>query len=313
MSAPRQSCAKNWVFTLNNPTENFEAELIESMESLEDYQFVAGQREIAPETGTEHFQGMLVLRKKKRLAWLRRHLLDTAHWEVMKGTPAQALAYCTKEESRKPFYEPFTWGEEPHNTQGTRNDLLAVKALIDSGATESRIAEEHFASWVRHHRGFREYKRIKVSPRDWETDVWVIIGPTGTGKSRAANEADTPDNTYYKQAHTEWWDGYEQQPTVVLDDFYGWVRYDEMLRLMDRYPVMVQTKGGQTHFLAKRLIITSNTLPQNWYPKIHASTVSLSAFYRRVSKWTYMGHRASIVARDWISFEEMCQSFDDTL
>lgn len=306
-----QPFAKNWVFTQNNPSENFEAELMDACESSDCYQFFAGQRELAPETGTEHFQGCLVLSKKKRLSWLKTHLLDTAHWEVMRGTPQQAIAYCTKEESRKPGYDPITWGEEPRNRQGKRNDLDAVKALIDAGADEAKITEEHFSSWIRHYRGFREYKRIKVTPRDWKTEVWVVIGPTGTGKSKLAAESeDDRSKLYYKQAHTDWWDGYEGQPTVVMDDFYGWVRYDEMLRLMDRYPQLVQTKGGQVQFLAKRIIITSNTSPPSWYKKISATTAGLSAFNRRVDKWIYQPSiGVSIAASDWNSFEEMFQTY----
>lgn len=314
MAAPQrtsaQSNGKNWIFTLNNPCATFEADLLEAMEANDCYQFLAGQREIAPTTGTEHFQGMLCLSKRKRMQWLKTHLLDTAHWEIMMGKPSQALAYCTKEDTRKPGYEPITWGEEPNNHQGKRNDLEAVKSLIDSGATESTIAEEHFTSWVRHYRGFREYKRIKVSPRTWATDVWVIIGPTGTGKSRMASESDEPANLYYKQAHSDWWDGYDAQPTVIMDDFYGWVRYDEMLRLMDRYPMLVQTKGGQTQFLAKKLILTSNTMPPLWYPKIAASLVGLSAFLRRVSRWVFLGNNASTVANTYDVFVQRVEELN---
>ncbi|QDJ95233.1 replication-associated protein [Capybara virus 13_cap1_257] len=310
--AARSSAIKNWVFTLNNPSEDFEARLLETLEANANFKFVAGQREIAPTTGTEHFQGLVVLEEKKRLSWLREFFSDTAHFEVMRGRIPQALAYCTKEETRKPHYEPITWGEQPQNAQGKRNDLDAVKALIDSGASESTIAEEHFSSWVRHHKGFREYKRMKITPRDWKTEVWVIIGPTGTGKSRAAAASqENPSQLYYKQAHTDWWDGYDGQETVILDDFYGWVRYDEMLRLMDRYPMLVQIKGGQTQFLAKTIVLTSNTMPSSWYPKIAASTAGMSAFFRRVTRWTFLGNHVSMHANSYEEFDEKIQSTPD--
>lgn len=31
---------------------------------------------------------------------------------------------------------------------------------------------------------------------------------------------------------------------MVIDDFYGWIPYDEMLRVMDRYPHKVPIKGA---------------------------------------------------------------------
>lgn len=293
-----------WVFTLNNPADTFEKDIFALLESDDRYVFFAGQREIAPETGTVHFQGLLVLNKRVRLSWVKKKVIDAAHWEPMKGTIHQALAYVTKLESREPDYSPITWGEEPENQQGKRNDLLAVKALIDSGATESQIAEEHFIPWVSHYRGFREYKRLKVSPRNWKTEVWVIIGPTGTGKSQMASESAPQSELYYKQAHSDWWDGYDGHPIVVLDDFYGWIRFDEMLRLMDRYPMMVQTKGGQTQFLPKKIFITSNCLPQLWYPKLSVLTARFDAFLRRVTKWIFLGHHASTATKTWETFQE---------
>lgn len=93
---------------------------------------------------------------------------------------------------------------------------------------------------------------------------------------------------------------------MVLDDFYGWLKYDEMLRLMDRYPMLVQTKGGQATFLAKKLLITSNTLPASWYPKISSDSRStrMAPFYRRVDKWIYMGTHFSIATKTWQDFSE---------
>lgn len=35
--------------------------------------------------------------------------------------------------------------------------------------------------------------------------------------------------------------GYVGQPTVVFDDFYSWFPYDFILRLLDRYPLVVNT------------------------------------------------------------------------
>jgi len=65
-----------------------------------------------------------------------------------------------------------------------------------------------------------------------------------------------------------WWDGYEGQHTVVIDEFYSWLRYDFFLRLTDRYPLQVETKGGSVHFVSHRIVFTSNTPPSEWYPNI---------------------------------------------
>lgn len=53
---------------------------------------------------------------------------------------------------------------------------------------------------------------------------------------------------------------------------------------MDRYPMMVQTKGGQTQFLAKDLIITSNSQPWEWYNNEKIKH-RMEPFYRRIDRW----------------------------
>lgn len=119
-----------------------------------------------------------------------------------------------------------------------------------------------------------------VSPRNWEMEVIVLYGPTGTGKSKYCN--DSFESPYWKQ-RGKWWDNYQHQETVILDEFYGWLQWDVLLRLCDRYPLLVETKGGQIQFSTKRIVFTSNTVPSLWYKNVY-----FDAFVRRVNKWIYM-------------------------
>lgn len=59
----------------------------------------------------------------------------------------------------------------------------------------------------------------------------------GTSR-RASEEAKTNELIYYKPRGT-WWDGYYQQPNIILDDFNGWIPYDELFKILDRYPYRV--------------------------------------------------------------------------
>lgn len=106
---PIRPCAKRWVFTLNNPSTSFEDDLQEYADSHDTVQYFAGQREIAPTTGTEHIQGHIIFTKRLTLVSVRK-ILDNAHWEVAKGTHEQIIAYVHKLETRKPDSEPFEWG-----------------------------------------------------------------------------------------------------------------------------------------------------------------------------------------------------------
>jgi hypothetical protein len=158
--------------------------------------------------------------------------------------------------------------------------LLEIKKAIDEGSTFEEIADSHFDLYVRYYKGLEKYKMLKSKPRNHHVDVIVIQGPTGTGKSKWA--MDNYPNAYWKQ-RSNWWDNYEDQETVIIDEFYGWLPFDLLLRLCDRYPLLVETKGGQVQFIAKTIIITTNALPSSWYKSCY-----FPSFARRVTKWMVM-------------------------
>lgn len=129
------------------------------------------------------------------------------------------------------------------------------------------IAEEHFGDFLRYERGFRSYKGLILEQRSWATETVVVWGPSGTGKSKFAWEQGGPDAYWLARPNSIrcFWDGYDGHETVVIDEFYGWLPYTFMLRLLDRYPLRVETKGGSVPFVAKKVIITSNLCPVKWY------------------------------------------------
>lgn len=87
--------------------------------------------------------------------------------------------------------------------------------------------------------------------------VMVLVGDPGCGKSRYVADVCKDQCTYYKP-RGPWWDGYNAHPNVVIDDYYGWMAYDELLRVCDQYPCKVPIKGAFVEFVAKWLFITSN-------------------------------------------------------
>lgn len=133
-------------------------------------------------------------------------------------------------------------------------------------------AEEHPATFVRYFRGLREYRDLlkPITPRDPSTNrtnTYIVWGPTRTNKSKKCFEAAlkiNPDSIYYKN-RSNWWHGYHQEETVIIDDFYGWLKWDELLKICDRYPYKVETKGSFEEFTSKHIFITSNKAPEEWY------------------------------------------------
>lgn len=213
------------------------------------------------EQGTHHFQGYAEFSGKHRFAHYKAMPgLETAHLEVRRGSASQAANYCMKEEGR--LDGPYEWGEMKE--QGKRSDLEAIRRKLDENKPMKRIAEDHFSSWCRYNKSFDLYKEIKQQPRDWAMELIVIIGPTGTGKSRRAHEM--AGESVYNKPPGKWWDRYNGEHTVVFDEFYGHsYPYTQLLQLCDRYPFMVESKGSSKQFVSRRIIFTSNQDPKDWY------------------------------------------------
>lgn len=108
---------------------------------------------------------------------------------------------------------------------------------------------------------------------------FVYWGSTGTGKSRAAwGEAGM--GAFPKDPRTKWWCGYRDHPRVIIDEFRGSIDVSHMLRWLDRYPVIVENKGGSVVLSATDVWITTNLHPKDWYPDLDLET--LNALLRRL-------------------------------
>jgi len=168
----------------------------------------------------------------------------------------------------------------PRPGGGSRTDLEEIKAKLDAGTAETTIAEDHFSNWVRYHKSFHEYKRIKETVRNFKTEVFLRVGAPGTGKTEAACIGD-----HYIQ-HGKWWDGYHGQEICVLDEFKGWHSFDMMNKLMDKQACTVEIKGGTANFISKVIVITSNYHPMvNWYSEPEKR--AWGSFKRRIEHIIY--------------------------
>nr|QXP07666.1 MAG: replication associated protein [Arizlama virus] len=260
------------MFTINNAESD---DLPASFEAMGVVQCV-WQAEVGA-AGTRHLQGYCRVAKKCSLAAMK-VIHATAHWEPRKGTHEQAEAYCTKEETRAAG--PWRFGAAP--APGRRSDLDAVHESLKEGRSLTQISDDHFGPFMKYSRGIKEWKLLHtLKNRSWHTEVRVYWGPTGTGKSRRALHEAGPDAYWVLQPGTGqacFFDGYEGQEHVVIDEFYGWIPYAVLLKMLDRYPLMVHTKGGATNFYPKCVWITSNKSPQEWY-----SSCAFAPLQRRLS------------------------------
>jgi len=247
-------------FTLNNPTDDERHDLFNALESLAyGIKFTGCGREIGEE-GTPHLQGFICFGNAKTFSAI--HSIPgllRAHFEVMKGSVDSNITYCSKEG------EYVEFGVKP--AQGKRTDLDEVVALIKDGKRIRDVVDSCPTQFIKFNKGIEKLIALQVQPRNAKTKVLWYWGPTGTGKSKLAFEKAYEASSYYvKDPLNRWWDGYEQQEVVIIDDYRrDFSTFAALLRLLDRYPMSVEMKGATTQFNSSLIIITSPKSPsETW-------------------------------------------------
>ena len=278
--------SRHFVFTWNNYPEDVRTKL----DSLQPAWYIF-QGERAGSTGTKHLQGAISFKNPRAFSSVARKFRGW-HIEIMRGTIEQSVAYCTKEETRDPeFGEPVEFGARPRNVgrAGGRSDIDAVAQSIAEGSGVAEVAESFGGEFIKYHRGIERLIGLRFPNRDFKTEVRWYWGPTGTGKTRAAcNEAVSP---YWKNPAHRWWDGYEGQEDVVIDDIRcDFAKFSEWLRLFDRYPVQVEVKGGTRNFISKRIFITAPLPPEEMWQSRTAE--DLNQLRRRIEVVKFYGDHA---------------------
>lgn len=285
-----------WVLTLNNPSDEdcLDKWLYDHCKSVA-WQFEKGDE------GTLHIQGAFWLKTPARLSALRK-LNSRAHYEPMKASWAQAVAYCSKSDTR--VSSPFDDTDGPyfHGTvalksgQGARNDLQEIRENVEGGGTLLSCFQKHFATMVRSYKGIGAFKHLLdqsrgAAGRDGVTPLEIhgYWGPPGTGKStRVLREANARALEYGQQPYwlsasqgngTVWWDGYDNQRVLVLDEMTpGWFKLEDVCRVFQPLPYMVQTKGGSAQLAVTSIWFTTNLDPQGFY----AGSENQGAWLRRI-------------------------------
>ena len=244
------SRSKNFVFTWNNYDDSSEKTLSELK-----YKYIFYGKEIAPTTGTPHLQGYIVFPNQMTETSIRKKLVG-AHIEVMKGTLEQNNSYCSKsgnviELGTKPLV-PKEKGElEQEKWKNIRE--AAETGNFDSIPEKIRFNQNKLIDYIHE----KAQKKRKLDPIDELQNQWYY-GASGTGKSLKAR-TEHPDA--YIKMNNKWWDGYDGQETVIIEDFnLEQSKYlaHHLKIWSDHYGFPAERKGGTIFIRPKRIIVTSN-------------------------------------------------------
>jgi len=270
---PKFKQARNWAFT--------DFQLLDLEKTYKNYEdiirYICWGREVCPKTEKVHYQGWIQFVNKKTLGGVKRILgCNKVHLESCRGSEFDNDKYCKKDNDYKTFGK-FT-------CQGSRSDLEAIKKKLDNCKSMYDVANGHFSQYVRYHSGFTKYAGLVAKEKTKgfrKVEVELISGPTGTGKTRTAVES---SDDYFKIQgdQLQWFDGYNMEKTLIIDEYSNDVKITKLLSLLDGYQLRLPVKGGFTYANWTKVIITTNLEDLH----LQANAEHLKALHRRITKHT---------------------------
>jgi len=300
--------SREYCFTLNNYTVDERESLTRFANEYCEYLCFQPER---GESGTPHLQGYFSLTTVRTFGGCKQcfqRINDTfrrVHLEVTRGTKDQAREYCRKPESRDDdagfgFIEIGDFALVPEQRgQGSRNDIHAATKVITEGGTLFDVASGHADTFVKFHKGLTALQSIlQARPRVRQQGgvfeaprVFWFYGSTGSGKSHAVYEEVGDEALFIKMPSNHWFDGYFGQDVALFDDFRAnWFTYGFLLRVLDKYPLSVEIKGGSVQWSPKTIYITAPNRPEVLYANIaNRADGSIQQLLRRITEVKLFG------------------------
>jgi len=143
---------------------------------------------------------------------------------------------------------------------------IPLRCMIKELKSDKEIMDSYPEQMIKNHRGINYCKNLHRQKRRFKPYVEVRYGDPDTNKTRTFFDTYGYDNSY-KKPSGKWWDMYNNEDYVLIDDFEGEIPYTEFKNLVDRYPHKVECKGGFHEFNSKVICFTSNLNPNSWYSR----------------------------------------------
>lgn len=286
--ADRKSKSRGWHFVINNYFEEDE-DFIGELYFVEGAKYVVAGREIAPTTLTPHLQCYVYFNEPVRFSKMK-DLHPTAAWFKARGSAQQNRAYCSKNGDFLELGEiPLTPSDGAKMTNTERWTLAKEGRFEELDPENVKIYEYIYAKYQ------------TVEDRPILDNVW-IYGPSGCGKSSRVRQE---HEAFYSKPMNKWWDGYQREDVVVLDDFdpnHGSYLSYYLKIWADHYSFNAEVKGGMMHIRPKTIIITSQYTIEDCFRLKDGSPdhPTIDAISRRFKRLNYSGFFGQFVDPNFI-------------
>lgn len=292
---------RNFVATVNNPTDEDERAII-AFCSRDNVSYLIYSLEIAPTTGTPHFQLYCELKNQMTHGALKKIFLPDKqpYIAAANGNAQKNYDYIIKKGKPEELPEPtFTFGQP--KAPGKRSDLEDIANDITGNNEAKRklsvaeIAENYPSKFILYNSGIRALVALQLKPYcGGPKNVRWFYGPTGGGKTFTAYHHLSPLETYlHGPEKKHWFQGYTGQPHAVFDEVrFHTLSLGFLLRLTDEYPMQVETKGGFVEFVSDTLTFCSPQHPKDVFAE-GSDDDALAQMLRRIKEIRYFPSRGN--------------------
>lgn len=249
---PSRERTQLFAFTMNNPALDGRL-LLDGLRLRGQVSYLVYGIEEAPTTGTPHYQGMCRTVKPVEIGGARL-MLPGCHVERVYSSAQKAADYCKKGGR---FVEH---GKLPEGIAGKKKrDYADILEKCKEGKFEELDPSVFFNRYSTCKRVRQDYM-VAPPDNDEVCGVW-LYGAPGGGKSYYARHDLVGTESLYLKPANKWWDGYQGQHHVLIDDFdHNHKCLGHHLKLWaDRYAFAAEQKGTTVQIRpAGKIIITSN-------------------------------------------------------
>lgn len=173
--------------------------------------YTKGQLELGDTTDYYHWQFVVCFGKKVRLGRLQTIFGANRHFELTRSEQANEYVHLDETSQGRRWEK----GRLP-----TRRNNSTDWDKVWNDAKTGKIEDIPASIRVMSYNALKKIQMDHMKPEGIEKEVTVYYGPTGTGKSRRAWQKATLD-AYPKAPTTKFWDGYQGQENIVMDEFFG--------------------------------------------------------------------------------------------
>lgn len=293
----------------------------------EQIRYLTYQLETCPKTKRVHMQGYLEMYRKMRTPGVQKMLGVKCRVDApLVSSRQRCKDYCQKEDTahfRTTYPKWFEEDKDGHakgmrnadtevvelgewrQKKGDRTDLHQLYEKINSGCTEVEVYKACPTSYIKYSTGVRRVRALLsqelLNNRYIEgLEVIVVWGASRSGKTRWVLDQHPGTDIYEpvlsSSAGKYWFDGYDGQKVILLNEFYGQLRSHYMQNLLDSYRRQVEKKGDTVISNWNKIYITSNVHPKDWYNQWENIPKKVEqSFIKRITKIIYKEAPTSVL------------------